>query len=291
MSVISTWGFSQSACDLCVERLTRHCDPIDDVVEAVVNAVELVEADPAVHSVGSFSYPNRSGFAQLDAAIIAVGDGVHKCGSVMALEGYRGAIAAARLVMDKCQHNILVGEGARHFLEEQGLPAMPRESVEVFTDVDGPAGDPSGFSHDTVGIVALSGHAMCVGCSTSGMRAKSPGRVGDSPLFGSGIYAQVDAGGAVCTGDGDLICTVPLAFTVVSLMKNQKRSPSDACREAIEEFLSMPHIPSNVEVAVIAMDFSGQVGAWCSPNLKKIFQFCTGGAGEFPTSSAVRFVD
>lgn len=267
MSVVATWPFSLHASTRCLEILR---DDKQGVSTAVVEAIRDVELDPSVNTVGSYSFPNVDGVLQLDAAIVEVSPGRQRCGAVLALEGYPGGIEAAFVVMEKCRHRILVGEGAKAFLTSHGLPPSPGPVPivplpEEYLDK----------GHDTVGLIAVRDGVLTVGCSTSGRKGKLPGRVGDSPIYGSGLYAEGGVGGAVCTGDGDKICSFPLAFTVVSYMR-LGMSPQGACEEAMKYFMTLPQGDVKVEVGIVAMNMAGECGAACSPAYAKEFQFTAG---------------
>jgi N4-(beta-N-acetylglucosaminyl)-L-asparaginase len=271
-TVVATWPFSLGPVNHCIEMLR---DEKTSVSAAVVDAIRLVELDPDVHTVGSYSFPNSDGVLQLDAAIIEVSAGRHRCGSVMALEGYSGSIDAAFTVMSESPHPILVGAGARKFVESHGLP--PSQSSVPTMTLSAPQKQPVGShgSHDTVGLIAVRDGVITVGCSSSGKSGKLPGRVGDSPIFGSGLYAEGGVGAAVCTGDGDKMCSFPLAFSVVTLMRSG-HSPQDACTQAIKYLLALPQGDAGIEIAVIACSVHGDVGAACSPKYATEFSFAAG---------------
>lgn len=266
-AVAGTWPFSLPCVEECYRRLSDHTSPLS-VTASVVEAIRSVELDPAVQTVGSHSYPNVNGLLQLDAAIIEVSAGRHRCGAVMALEGYRGAIEGAFTVMESSPHPILVGKGAAQFLHQQGMEAEEGPIPVASTpDSSSPCA-----SHDTVGVLAVRDGVLTVGCSSSGKRNKLSGRVGDSPIFGSGLYAEGGVGGAVCTGDGDKICSFPLAFTAVSLMRSG-HPPQTACDMAMTYFLTLPQGDATVEVAILALDVHGNVGASTSPAYTAEFTF------------------
>ena len=229
----------------------------------------------------------------------------------MALEGSRGAIDAAMLVMCLSSHTYLSGCGARAFCG--GLaPSMfaggntPRVDEPPVAVATHPASATPGQSqpspspmstvsvvehrgHDTVGVVMFDPLAreMTVGCSTSGMKHKHRGRVGDSPLIGSGLYGEALVGGCVATGEGDFISTFPLCFVAVDQMRRNGGDPTAACGAALRRFLSLPHVvreearrraastsssAAGVEVALVAVSWeTGRVGFACSPNLTETF--------------------
>src|SRR5260370_31545081 len=114
--IVSTWPFGKPANDVALKVLLQDGGSILDAVE---RGIWVVESDPNNHSVGLSGTPNAAGVVQLDACIMS-GPG-HKAGSVAALEGIRHPISAARRVMEKTPHVMLVGEGARMFALQEGL--------------------------------------------------------------------------------------------------------------------------------------------------------------------------
>src|SRR5205807_2465128 len=175
--------------------------------------------DPKVNSVGFGGLANAIGTVQLDACLM---DGATlACGAVAGLENIRHPAAVARRVMEKTPHVLLAGEGARLFALQQGFPLENLLTAETLADwqkdrPQAPApkkpehkaqaqggGEPP-FSHDTVAVLALDHKGMLGGvCSTSGLAYKLPGRVGDSPLIGHGLYVDNTAGAAGATGHGE----------------------------------------------------------------------------------------
>ena len=103
---------------------------------------------------------------------------------------------------------------------------------------------------------------LAVGCSTSGIAFKDPGRVGDSPIIGSGLYVDNDVGGAAATGTGEVILRYCLSFTVVELMR-QGRSPAEACEEAIQRMDRSADERGALPAAAVALNRAGDYGA-CS---------------------------
>lgn len=275
-TVVATWPFSKGPVDHCIDMLR---DDKVSVSAAVVDAIRLVELDPDVHTVGSYSFPNVDGVLQLDAALIEVSAGRHRCGAVMALEGYSGSIEAAFTVMAHSPHPILVADGARKFIEAHGLlrsqHPVPVAEIPQREEMAQRGSVGTDGSHDTVGMIAVRDGVITVGCSSSGKCAKHAGRVGDSPLFGSGLYAEGGVGAAVCTGDGDKICSFPLAFSVVTLMRSG-HSPQEACTQAMQYLLTLPQGDAALDAAVIALNVHGDVGAACSPRYVSEFCFAAG---------------
>jgi len=264
--VLATWPFSL---DAVAEggRLLQHgnATPID----AVEKAINMVELNPEVESVGYGGFANAAGFKQLDAAIM---DGrTHDAGSVCALEGVRTPISVARKVMEFSKHTMLVGEGAKQFAlskgfqEECTITDKMKQHYEQWKATQQSVNPiPAEKGHDTVGLIALNENGdIAVGCSTSGLKYKEVGRVGDSPIIGSGLYVENDVGAATATGDGDEIMKHCLSFLTVQFIA-QGMHPQEACDASIKRMVTK-HKQSNpskpLEVAIIALDKSGRYGA------------------------------
>lgn len=257
-AAIATWPFGKPATAKSGEALAAGGSPLD----AVEAGIRLVELDPDEHSVGYGGTPNADGVVQLDAAIM---DGAsHDAGGVAALRGFRSPIAVARRVMEKSRHVFLVGEGARRFALAQRFaeePTLTEETERAWRDWRAKQnGDRVG--HDTIGLVALDAKGdMAVGCSTSGVGYKEYGRVGDSPILGSGLYVDNEVGGAAATGLGEEIMKFCLSFLVVEEMR-RGRTPDEACREAVLRMVRKHERYRNIPAAVVAMDKSGRFGGY-----------------------------
>jgi beta-aspartyl-peptidase (threonine type) len=211
-------------------------------VDAVEAGIRLVEANPDDHSVGYGGFPNVLGEVELDAGIM---DGSElSSGSVGALQGYANAISVARKVMERLPHVFLVGEGAARFAAEMGFERrellteearrvweqrLPRDETGCRApDLDGrddiwrlveTATDPERTT-GTVNFLAQDGHGnIAAGVSTSGWAWKYPGRLGDSPVIGAGLYADSRFGAAACTGMGEMAIRAATAHSVVFYLK------------------------------------------------------------------------
>jgi len=196
-------------------------------LDAVERAVVVMEDDPTFDA-GIGSVLNRAGNIEMDAMIM---DGLTlKVGAVAAVRGIMNPVRLARLIAEDTDHSMLVGEGARRFAELKGMRlcaeaelTVPRE-VERFrrlqqvpdyhlSDEFSPA--PKG----TVGAVAIDSEGnVAAAPSTGGMTYKLPGRVGDSPLVGSGAYADNQTGAASATGHGERIMRVVLCKTATDAL-------------------------------------------------------------------------
>lgn len=272
--IVSTWGFGRPANDVALKVLLDGGAPLD----AVEQGIRLVEAR-GNSSVGLAGIPNAAGVVQLDACIMA-GPG-HRAGSVAALEGIRHPITAARRVMEKTPHVMLVGEGARLFALQEGLESIESNAAErhqAWHRQRMSARDPSTESrskppskttepgkppanHDTLALLVLGANGeIAGGCSTSGWGGKLPGRVGDSPLIGGGLYVDNEVGAAGATGLGENILRYCGSFLVVELMR-QGMSPEEACLEAVRRIARQDPKGAGVSVNFVALDKHGRAGA------------------------------
>ena len=117
-----------------------------------------------------------------------------------------------------------------------------------------------GNSHDTVGCCALDADGnLAVGCSTSGLDFKIPGRVGDSPIIGSGLYVENAVGAATCFGMGEQMMQVCLSFRIVAAME-RGATPQAACEEGIRVLLSKRPGVTGLSCCAIALSKSGETG-------------------------------
>src|SRR5260221_2023627 len=177
----------------------------------------------------------------------------HKGGSVGALEGIAHPISVARRIMETTPHVMLVGEGARQFALAQGFgvegPASKRDKSSSRTSKPKSA-DPK--NHDTIALLALGRDGTIAGgCSTSGLAGKLPGRVGDSPILGSGLYVDNDIGAAGATGIGENVMRYCGSFMVVEYMR-QGLHPQKACQETIRRIARQDPKGMDLSIKVFA---------------------------------------
>ena len=238
------------------------------LLDAVEQGIWVTESDPGNSSVGLAGIPNAAGVVQLDAAIM-YGPG-HRAGSVAALEGIRHPISAARRVMEQTSHVLLVGEGARMFALQQGLESLavnsrePHEAWARKQAAEKPTPQTPGQApknHDTIALLVLNEAGdLAGGTSTSGWGGKLPGRVGDSPIIGSGLYVDNEVGAAGATGLGENIMRYCGSFMVVEFMR-QGLLPDAACLEAIRRIARSEGKDTGLNVNFVALDKQGRFGA------------------------------
>ncbi len=262
------------------------------LMDAVEKGINTAEDDPTIISVGYGGLPNAEGVVELDAAIM---DGTrHHAGAVCSLHSIKNPISVARLVLEKTRHTTLAGEGAFRFALKMGFQPeqlLTPESLKKWLEWKA---DPKRKTfwkeenHDTIGMVATDGKGHVVsGCSTSGLAWKLPGRVGDSPLVGCGVYADDSVGAASATGDGDLMTNYCTSVSIVCSMARGAK-PQDACVELLEHMAKTDQRNKEAEVAVMAINTRGEVGA---ASMQKGFRLkyalWRGGEGQFLESPVV----
>ena len=259
---LATWAHGKPA----NERAAEVFKGGGSLLDAVEKGINVPESDPAVTSVGYGGIPNAEGVVELDAAIM---DGTrHRAGSVCNLHMIKNPISVARLVMEKTRHTTLAGEGAFRFALKMGFEPQTLLTPQSLQAWQAWKANPhrdtywvSPENHDTIGMVATDGKGHVVsGCSTSGIAFKIPGRVGDSPLVGCGLYADDNVGAASATGDGDLMTNYCTSISIVHLMA-RGASPQDACMDLLRHMVKTDPQNQYREVAVIAINTRGEIGA------------------------------
>ena len=284
--VISTWKHGLAANEAAFKILKEGGNSLD----AAEEGVKVSENDPQVLSVGFGGLPDCEGRVTLDAAIM---DWNARIGSVISVENIKNPISLARLVLENTEHTILAGDGALAFALKNGFKPeslLTEESIrrfwewkstgatkpqEIHTDdflkkeklskinEDG--------NHDTIGMVAIDKFGrISASCTTSGMAWKLHGRVGDSPIIGSGLYVDGEIGGAASTGRGEETIRACGSFLIVELMRNG-HSPTEACRLACERVIKLNHLSDLnrdhvYQVGFIAMNIKGETGAYSVRN-------------------------
>lgn len=265
---VNTWSDSFSAVTTAAQVFGKG----GSLLDAVEKAINTIEDDPAIMSVGYGGLPNAEGEVELDAAIM---DGTrHRAGSVCNLHKIKNPISVARQAMERTHHTTIAGAGALQFALELGFEPtqlLTPQSLEAWMKWKS---DPhrhtywlSGkeprqwVNHDTVGLLGYDGRGHVVsGCSTSGLAWKIPGRVADSPLVGCGLYADDNIGAASATGDGDVMSNYCTSFMIVMLM-GRGLSPQQACEECLVHMARTDPRSKQIQAAVIAIDNRGRVGA------------------------------
>jgi isoaspartyl peptidase/L-asparaginase-like protein (Ntn-hydrolase superfamily) len=234
----------------------------------VEKGVMVTEADLTNRSVGVGGRPDRDGHVTLDACIMS---GDSRCGSVAFLEGLAHPINVARAVMERTQHVMLVGAGAKKFALEQGFETAKMPIPEVKKDYEKWRKENKDLfkkpeinheNHDTIGMIAMDANGQLAGaCTTSGWAYKMHGRVGDSPIIGAGLFVDEEVGAATATGLGEAIVRVAGSHTVVELMR-QGLAPEAACKEACMRIISKNKDLTGLQCGFIAIDKNGNYGGY-----------------------------
>ncbi len=261
--VLSTWIHGLEANRAAWEVLNKGGKAID----AVEAGVKVTESDITNRSVGIGGRPDRDGHVTLDACIM---DEQSRCGSVAFLEGVAHPISVARAIMEKTQHVMLVGDGAKKFALEQGFKTIKTPLPEVKKDWKKWKEENKDLfvkprinheNHDTIGMIAMDKFGNLSGaCTTSGWAYKMHGRVGDSPIIGAGLFVDNEVGAATASGLGEAIIRIAGSHTVVELMRHGY-SPQKACEEAVNRIISKHKDLTNLQCCFLAIDKDGNVGA------------------------------
>ncbi len=234
-------------------------------LDAVQEGVMVVEADPTISTVGLGGYPDRDGRVTLDAAIM---DGDGGCGAVACLENIVHPVAVARRIMERTPHVMLVGEGALQFARDEGFPEQnlltPAAEQAWREWLQESRYEPriDGDRHDTIGMLVRDMAGGLAGaCSTSGLAFKLPGRVGDSPIIGAGLFVDSSVGAACTTGLGELAMKTLSSFLMVEKMR-EGAAPQEACEAAVARILSTYPAAREDQLCCLAMTGDGAVGAF-----------------------------
>jgi N4-(beta-N-acetylglucosaminyl)-L-asparaginase len=272
--VIATWPFGRAAVEIAARQMAAGKSPLDSALAGA----QAIEDDPTVHSVGYGGIGNSIGTVSLDACVM---DGkTLDCGSVAGVENIRHVAALAKKVYEKTPHVMLVGKGAEWFAMQNGFPLetllTPESVAEWEKNRPKKKVDPKG--HDTVTVLANDGRGHLGGvCTTSGLSYKLPGRVGDSPLIGAGLYVDDEAGAAGATGVGEEIIRIGGSMFIVEQMRGGK-SPQEACELAVKRVIAtaVRRGQHPASVAFLAMSPKGDVGAACTQRTNFVYAVARG---------------
>ena len=276
-TLVSTWSFG----------LRGHRRAWDDLaaggssLDAVEAACCEVEADEEIDSVGYGGLPDADGVMTLDGCVMT---SPSNCGSVCCIRRHLHPVRIARGVMERTSHVMLVGDAADSFADELGEPvvdllAPASRDAWAQWELDGTIPDQIGdgckpmdqqgsgrlFSagegdwkhHDTIGTLALdAGGTLAGGCSTSGAPFKLPGRVGDSPIIGHGLYVDPAVAAVSATGSGELVMGCCGSFLAVEAMRRGAR-PLEALMEVLERIQAEFELDAGHQVCFVALANDG----------------------------------
>lgn len=242
-----------------VRRALQEIEAGADAIDAVVAGVNLVEEDAEDTSVGLGGLPNAEGIVQLDASVMHGPSG--RAGGVAALEGVVHASRVALKVLRRSDHVLLVGRGAQEFARMHGFPIQElmtensrqrwlRWKENLSTDDeylpehdfnDASIGQADGWNERHWGTINCNAIDLNGGISgvttTSGLAFKIPGRVGDSPIIGAGLYVDNEVGAAGSTGRGEANLESLASFLIVERMRAGD-TPEEACLFACKRIVS-----------------------------------------------------
>jgi len=258
--------YTNGGTETCVETAFRLMTSGTDVLDALIAGVNIVELDPEDASVGYGGRPNADGVVQLDACCMH--GPKRRAGGVAALEGVRTPSNVAQMVADLTDHHLLVGAGAQRFARQMGfaieddlntdrsrrmwLDWKRRTDPGHYLDPDRGAA-PNAAAHgrdvdyemlvdgvlteeELYGTINCDGinaaGEICGVTTTSGLAWKIPGRVGDSPILGAGLYVDNEVGAAGSTGRGEANLFNLASFLIVERMR-EGAHPRDAGMEAL----------------------------------------------------------
>ena len=258
--------FMNGGRETCVERAFRLLVEGGDPLEALVEGVTIVELDPEETSVGFGGLPNADGIVQLDACCMH--GPLRRAGGVAALEGVATAARVAHRVLRDTTHHLVAGQGAQDFARAAGFDVRTdlltpksrglwiewRRRVDATGETDPRRRMAAGYEagramaseslvedNHTWGTITCLGlgtrRELCGVTTTSGLAWKLPGRVGDSPILGAGLYLRQDVGAAGATGRGESTQYNLSSFAIVEALR-QGMHPKDAGMAALRQILA-----------------------------------------------------
>jgi N4-(beta-N-acetylglucosaminyl)-L-asparaginase len=252
--VVVTSANGLRAAEKAAALMAAGADPLD----AVITGVNIVEEDPEDTSVGYGGLPNEEGVVELDSCVMH--GPTCRAGAVAALRNVKTPSSVARLVMERTDHVLLVGKGALRFARAHGFeevnlltdkarkiwlkwketrsdrddwipPEVPDDDSQSRVDAKLP------FSYGTINCCGLNEDGQLGGVTTtSGLSFKIPGRVGDSPIIGAGLFVDNTVGAAGSTGRGEAVIKICGAYMVVEGMR-RGLSPVEACLAALRRIV------------------------------------------------------
>ena len=259
--VVATWNVKKST-QAAWETISSGGSALD----AVEAGCMVEEANENGKSVGLGGLPDRDGNVTLDACIM---DNNGNCGSVVYVKNIKHVVSLAKKVMQETPHVMLAGKGAEQFAYEMGfekeklLTESSKKDWENWKIKSEYKPIINIENHDTIGMLAIDKNGDISGaCTTSGLAYKMNGRVGDSPIIGSGLFVDNEIGGAVATGLGEEVIKTVGSFLIVELMR-QGKTPQEACEEAIKRIVEKPNSNyKNFQVGYIAINKKGEIGSY-----------------------------
>lgn len=282
-SVVISSANGERAVRKATELLQRGADPLD----AVIGGVNIIEDDPDDITVGYGGLPNEEGVVELDSCVMH--GPTHNAGAVAAIQNIKNPSRVAKLVMERTDHVLLVGEGALRFAKAHGFKEenlLTEKSRKIWLywketlnkDDDWFPPELKDTNEEVQKYFHLGGTINCCAVNTdgnlagvtttSGLSFKIPGRVGDSPIIGAGLYVDNEVGAAGSTGRGEANLKNLTSFMVVEFMRNGK-SPQEACLAACQRIVDHTKLPvllkedgrPNFNVKFYAISRNGDYGS------------------------------
>jgi len=265
-------------------------------LDAVERGASSCEGDLTCMSVGRGGLPDAEGIVTLDASIM---DHQGRCGSVAFVQNYLDVTTLARAVMERTPHVMLAGAGAERFAAELGMKPtdlLTAKSAKLYAEwkshpdkinvrlrrvnegdheysfeyIDPSQNAAVNESHDTIGLIAMDEDGRLAGaCTTSGLAFKMHGRVGDSPIIGSGLFVDGKVAAAVATGNGELVMRGCSTFHIVEQIR-QGVEPGEACERALDRIRQQTTITDDMQVGLLVIRADG---VWSARSLRPGFQF------------------
>lgn len=258
--VVATWNVKDATA-----KAWETIQEGKSALDAIEQGCRVEEANEEGQSVGIGGLPDRDGHVTLDACIMS-SEGDY--GAVVYLQNIKHPISVARKVMEETPHVLMAGEGAKQFALSKGFPdenLLTEASKKAWEDWKINSNYQPVINienHDTIGMLAIDKEGnISGGCTTSGLAYKMAGRVGDSPIIGSGLFIDNEVGGATATGMGEEVLKTVGSFLIVELMR-QGRSPQQACEEAIGRIIKKKKDVKNIQVGYVAINKAGEVGCY-----------------------------
>lgn len=276
--IISTWEMAHEGTKKGASILKNG----GKAPEAVTEAIKEVENNPEYVSVGFGGLPNENGDVELDAGYMN-GDTL-SAGMTGAVKNIKNPVILAKNLSEERFNIFLTGKGAEKYAHEKGLEKRnmlteksENEYKRRVEDVSKKLLSPY-EGHDTVGVVAVDNFSTVIAAtSTSGLFMKKEGRLGDSPVIGSGFYADSDTGGAVATGLGEDLMKGCISYETVRLMKEGK-TPQEAAEISVKNLdkkLTDKRGKSG-DISVVCMNRYGEWGAFSNTREFKFVVCCEG---------------
>lgn len=283
LAVISTWRMSFDGLQNAYAMLKEK----SDAGLAIESLIKNVEDYPYYKSVGYGGLPNKNCEVQCDSAYM---DGnTLQVGAIAASKNIKNPISVAKELSKFSVNNFLVGSDADEFaknnnfeLENMLTDRAKKMWQNKIDELEKEKSLKAYDGHDTVGAIALDCNGkIAVGTSTSGLFMKEPGRVGDSPIVGSGFYADSNIGACAATGLGEEIMKGCLSYEVVRKI-SEGVSPQEACNKTLFDFISDLSKRNNLhdshQISLIALDKLGNWGVATSVE----FTFCVANNNQLP---------